>query len=289
MKRDTAAVGAVVVNYKARDHLVACVRSLRAEGVDDVIVADNDSRDGSREALAASDPAARFLPTGGNRGYGTAANRGAALAVGDLLLVCNSDVVLEPGAVKALAAVLDADRRVAIVGPRVDNDDGTLYPSPRTFPDLGVALGHAFLGQVAPRNRFTRRYRMLDWDHTRTLEAEWVSGACFLVRREAWVSLGGFDESYFMYVEDVDLCWRARREGWKVAFDPAARVTHAQGVSTDLHPYRMLVEHHRSLLRFYRRTTTGSRAALVPLVALGLVARAGLVCGRRALTSSRTR
>ena len=284
-----ATVSAVVVNYKAPVHLVQCVRSLRAEGVGDVVVVDNQSGDGSRETLAADDPGARFLDSGANLGYGTAANRGATLALGDLLLVCNSDVVLEPGAVKALAAVLDADRRVAIAGPRVENRDGTLYPSPRTFPDLGVAIGHAFLGQVAPGNRFTRRYRMLDWDHAQALDADWVSGACFLVRREAWVALGGFDESYFMYAEDVDLCWRAKRAGWKVAFEPAARVTHAQGASTDLRPYRMIVEHHRSLLRFYRRTTAGPQAALVPLVALGLAARAGLVCAQRALTPSRAR
>lgn len=284
-----ATVSAVVVNYKAPDHLVQCVHSLRAEGVDDVVVVDNHSGDGSRQALAADDPGARFLDTGANLGYGTAANRGAALATGDLLLVCNSDVVLEPGAVKSLAAVLDADRRVAIAGPRVENRDGTLYPSPRTFPDLGVAIGHAFLGQVAPGNRFTRRYRMLDWDHAQALDADWVSGACFLVRREAWVALGGFDESYFMYAEDVDLCWRAKRAGWTVAFEPAARVTHAQGASTDLRPYSMIVEHHRSLLRFYRRTTTGPQSALVPLVALGLAARAGLVCAQRALTPSRAR
>lgn len=282
-------VSAVVVNYRARDHLVQCVRSLRAEGVGDVVVVDNHSGDGSREALAAADPTARFLDTGANLGYGTAANRGATLALGELLLVCNSDVVVEPGAVKALAAVFDADPVVAIAGPRVENSDGTLYPSPRTFPDLGVAIGHAFLGHVAPGNRFTRRYRMLDWDHAATTGADWVSGSCFLVRRATWVALGGFDESYFMYAEDVDLCWRAGRAGWRVAFEPAARVTHAQGASTDLHPYRMIVEHHRSLLRFYRRTTTGPGVALVPVVALGLVARAGLVCARRALTSSRKR
>lgn len=283
------ALSAVVVNYKARDYLVDCVRSLRAEGVDEIVVADNHSADGSRQALAAADPAARFLDTGGNLGYGSAANRGAAQTAGALLLVCNSDVVLEPGAVKNMAAALDADQRLGIVGPRIENRDGTLYPSPRTFPDLGVAMGHAFLGQLAPGNRFTRRYRMLDWDHARMQEVDWVSGACFLVRREAWQAVGGFDETYFMYVEDVDLNWRVGRAGWKVAFEPEARVIHAQGVSTDLRPYRMILEHHRSLLRFYGRSRTGWRAAIVPVVAVGLGTRAGIMCARRAVTSSRAR
>ena len=284
-----AAVSAVVVNFNARDHLVECVRSLRAEGVDDVVVVDNDSADGSAPALAASDPGARIVATGANLGYGTAANRGAAVAAGDLLLVCNSDVVVEPGAVKALAAALDAWPGSAIVGPRIENLDGSVYPSPRTFPDLGVAVGHAFLGLVAPGNRFTRRYRMLDWDRAAAAAVDWVSGACFLVRRSAWEAVGGFDEAYFMYVEDVDLCWRASRAGWGVVFEPAARVVHVQGVSSERAPYRMIAEHHRSLLRFYRRTATGPRRGLVPLVAAGLAVRAGLACAQRSVTAARAR
>jgi N-acetylglucosaminyl-diphospho-decaprenol L-rhamnosyltransferase len=277
------AVSAVVVNYNARDHLLACVASLRAEGLDDVVVVDNDSSDGSRRALEAADPAARIVATGVNLGYGTAANRGAAAAAGRRLLVCNSDVVVEPGAVKSLAAVLDAEPGVGIVGPRIESADGTLYPSPRTFPAMGDALGHAFLGLVAPLNRFTRRYRMLDWDHARGRSVDWVSGSCFLAEREAWDAVGGFDEDYFMYVEDVDLCWRAHRGGWDVAFEPEARVIHVQGVSTDLAPYRMIVEHHRSLLRFHRRSSTGMAAALTPAVAAGLATRAALACAQRSL------
>jgi N-acetylglucosaminyl-diphospho-decaprenol L-rhamnosyltransferase len=284
-------VSAVVVNYNARDYLLECVRSLRAVGLDDVVVVDNASADGSRAALAAADPEARIVATGANLGYGTAANRGAAAAAGRTLLVCNSDVVLEPGAVKALLARLEeeAGAGVGLVGPRIENPDGSLYPSPRRFPDMAVAAGHAFLGLVAPRNRFTRRYRMLDWDHSTTRSVDWVSGACFLARREAWDAVGGFDEAYFMYVEDVDLCWRARRVGWDVVFEPGARVVHAQGVSSDLAPYRMIVEHHRSMLRFYRRTSRGPAAALLPVVAAGLALRTGLACAQRSVMGWRAK
>jgi len=250
---------------------------------------DNGSSDGSAEALRQADADAVWVPTGRNLGYGGAANRGAARATGELLLICNADVVVEPGAVKALTAALESDARLAIVGPRIEDAAGQLYPSPRTFPDLGVAFGHAFLGLVAPANRFTRRYRMLDWDHGATGSVDWVSGSCFLARRTAFEDLGGFDESYFMYVEDVDLCWRASRAGWLVGFEPAAGVLHVQGVSTDLAPYRMIVEHHRSLLRFSWRSTAGWRRALLPLVSVGLCARAALACGQRGLQSQRGR
>ncbi len=275
-------VSAVIVNYNARHHLLECVRSLREEGVNDIVVADNDSRDGSAEALARDHGDVVFLPTGANLGYGAAANRGAARCAGELLLVCNPDVTFEPGALKSLVAAIDTDDRLALVGPRIEGADGSLYPSPRTFPAIGDALGHAFLGLVAPGNAFTRRYRMLDWDRGRASDVDWVSGSCFLARRPAWDALGGFDERYFMYAEDVDLCWRAWRAGWKVGFEPAARVVHVQGVSTDLVAYRMVLAHHRSLLRFSYRSTTGWRRALLPLVTAGLALRAVLACAQRA-------
>ncbi|HEX2064395.1 MAG TPA: glycosyltransferase family 2 protein, partial [Acidimicrobiales bacterium] len=278
-----------VVNYNARDHLLACVRSLRAQGVGEIVVADNASSDGSAEALAASDANVVLVPTGANLGYGTAANRGVAACHGELFLVCNPDVTFGPGAVEVLVAALGADAGLALVGPRIEEPDGSLYPSARTFPGVADALGHAFLGLVAPGNRFTRRYRMLDWDHSRPGDVDWVSGSCFLVRRSAWEALGGFEEAFFMYAEDVDLCWRARRAGLRVGYEPAACVVHVKGVSTDQAPYRMIVAHHRSLLRFYQRSTTGWRRGLLPLVAAGLAVRTGLVAAQRAVEGVRAR
>ena len=275
-------VAAVVVNYNAAPHLVGCVRSLLSEGVADVVVADNASSDDSARVLAGSGLPARFLPTGRNRGYGGGANFGIAASDSELVLVCNADLEVQPGAVAALVAALDAEPHVAIVGPRILDPDGSLYPSARSFPALGDALGHAFLGLVAPRNRWSARYKLLGWDHAGRCDVDWVSGACFLARREVLDRLRGFDESYFMYSEDVDLCWRAWRAGWRVAYEPVAGVVHTQGASADQHPYRMIVEHHRSLLRFARRTTTGWRRALLPLVAAGLALRAALACVQRA-------
>ena len=134
---------------------------------------------------------------------------------------------------------------------------------------------------VAPGNRFTRSYRLLDWDHRAATYVDWVSGACFLARRQAWTEVGGFDPAYFMYLEDVDLCWRLGRAGWTVGYEPAALVTHAQGVSTDQRPYRMLAAHHRSMWRFAASTTTGWRRAVLPVVAGGLIGRLAVASARR--------
>jgi N-acetylglucosaminyl-diphospho-decaprenol L-rhamnosyltransferase len=278
-------VAAVVVNYNTRDHLLECVRSLRKAGVEEIVVADNDSRDGSVDALTAADRDVRVVPTGGNLGFGRAANRGADQTDADHLLICNPDITVDPDAVDILIEVLARDTAVALVGPRIVDPDGTVYPSPRVFPGLLDAVGHAFLGMVAPRNRFTRRYRMLDLDRDQpSADVDWVSGSCFLIRREAWDALGGFDEGYFMYAEDVDLCRRAHDAGWRVAFQPAARVGHVQGAATSQRPYRMILEHHRALWRFSVRTTRGPGRALLPLVAVALAVRTGLAWVHRALS-----
>ncbi len=263
-------VDAVIVNYNARDHLVECVRSLRADGVGDVVVVDNASSDGSEAALAAADGDSRFLPTGANLGFGTAANVGVANTTAPYVLVLNPDTIVHPGTTKALTAALDRDPRLAVVGPRVDNPDGTLYPSVRRFPRTGDAAGHAFLGIVWKANPFTQRYRMLDWDHAQARAVDWVSGTCILVRRSAFEQVKGFDPAYFMYVEDVDLCWRLQRAGWTIGYEPAGRVTHTVGASSQLAPYRMILAHHCSLLRFANRTTTGRGRVLLPAVAAGL-------------------
>jgi N-acetylglucosaminyl-diphospho-decaprenol L-rhamnosyltransferase len=124
---------------------------------------------------------------------------------------------------------------------------------------------------------------MEDIDQEATSPVDWVSGACFMARRRALDELGGFDESYFMYLEDVDLCWRAHRAGWTVAYVPTAVVTHVQGVSTAGHPYRMLVAHHRSAFRFAARTAEGRHRVALPGVALILAARLALASARQAL------
>jgi N-acetylglucosaminyl-diphospho-decaprenol L-rhamnosyltransferase len=280
-------LSAVVVNYNAGWLLAGCVASLRAEGIDEVLVADNASTDRSGATLAAADPSARWLPTGANLGYGAAANLGVAATTGRYVLVCNPDVVVGPGALAQLAAALDDDPALGVVGPRITEPDGAVYPSARVFPSLVDAVGHGLLGLVAPGNRFSRRYKLLDWDHTDPRRVDWVSGACFLTRRSAWDALGGFDPSYFMYLEDVDLCWRAWRAGWEVGYEPAAHVTHVQGVSTDRHPYRMIVAHHRSVLRFAGRTLTGAKRLGLPIVAVGLALRAVVACGHRWLAGRR--
>ena len=277
----TSGVAAVVVSYNVCDLLLRCIASLRAEGVERIVVVDNASKDGSA-AAAAGEPGVEVVALSRNLGFGAAANRGAARTDTPYVVVCNPDVELEPGAIKALLAAAEGDATIGLVGPRIDTPAGELYPSVRRFPSLLDAVGHAFLSFLWPRNPFSRRYRMLDWDHGSACDVDWVAGTFFLARRAAWDEVEGFDESFFMYLEDVDLCWRLHRAGWRVTYEPAARITHAIGRSTDQTPYRMIAAHHRSLFRYASKTATGPGRALLPLVAVALVVRTALAWAQRA-------
>ena len=276
-------VNYVVVNFNARRHLLECIESLKDQGTGQIVVVDNCSSDGSEQALVAAEPTARLVVMDRNRGYGAGVNRGMAETAGDLALVCNADVALANGALAPLVDALRSDPGLGAVGPLIHNPDGSVYPSARMFPSLADSVGHAFFGLVAPRNRFTRRYRMADWDHAVMREVQWISGACFLVRRAAFEAVGGFDESYFMYMEDVDLCQRLHQSGWRIAYEPRSSVIHSQGASTSLHPYRMILAHHRSMLRYAVRTTGGLGRLWIPLMAGGVVVRAVAACAKQAL------
>jgi N-acetylglucosaminyl-diphospho-decaprenol L-rhamnosyltransferase len=262
--------------------------------VTEIVVVDNDSHDGSSDGIE-SEPLVRVLRTGANLGYGTAANRGLATTGAEFVLVSNPDVTVHPGAVAALREAFAADPTLAIAGPRILEPDGSRYPSARRFPSMTVAAGHALLGVLRPGNRFSRRYRMVDLDSAvpaggaapATVAVDWVSGACFMARHRALKELGGFDESYFMYVEDLDLCWRAHRAGWRVGYVPGAVVTHEQGLSTDRRPYRMLLAHHRSALHFAALRAEGWRRLSLPAVALVLGARLSMAWARQALGTVR--
>jgi N-acetylglucosaminyl-diphospho-decaprenol L-rhamnosyltransferase len=272
------AVVAVVVNWNAGAHLAACVRTLVEARAAEVVVVDNGSADDSLARLdAAALEGVRVVRAGRNLGYGAGINLGASSAGPGHILVCNPDLLLEEGCIAALVGRLDGEPRLGIVAPRLRNPDGTTYVSGRPFPSLVDALGHAFAGLLWRSNPWTRRYLQTGWDREEAADVDWASGALLLVRRETFEQLGGFDERFFMFMEDVDLCWRAREAGWRVMIEPAAAAVHVVGASRAARPYRMIAAHHRSLWRWSSLRWKGWHRLGLPLVAVALIVRAALV------------
>ncbi len=240
-----------------------------------VVLADNGSTDGAPER-AATREGVELLPTGGNLGYGRAANKGVA-ALGDefgWVVIANPDVEWAEGSLDALLTAAERWPRGGAFGPLIREPDGSVYPSARLLPSLGRGAGHAVFSRVWPSNPWSRSYRQSEAAiDERT--AGWLSGSCFLVRRAAFDSVGGFDPRYFMYFEDVDLGERLGKAGWLNVYVPSAEVVHLGGHATAQASARMLAEHHRSAYRYLADRHQG--AAWAPLrVALraGLKARA---------------
>ena len=171
----------------------------------------------------------------------------------------------------------------------IRNPDETIYESGRDFPGLLQAVGHAFLGPFAPGNRFTRAYRQTNWDRSTEREVDWVSGAAMLIRRSALEQVGAFDEAFWLYGEELDLCTRLREAGWKVLATPELEVLHQGGVSTG-RSRRTHLMHSQSIYRYYRKhRATGWRRATLPLAWTALRARAELVALRERVAARRER
>jgi N-acetylglucosaminyl-diphospho-decaprenol L-rhamnosyltransferase len=282
-----AAWAAVVVNYNAGSALTGCVGSVLAQDPrPELVVVDNASTDGSLSELRHIHPEVRVVQAGANLGYARAANLGIAATGSAVVAVLNPDTVLAPGVGKAVLERFAAEPDLGAVGPQLHNSDGSVYPSARRVPSVTDAVGHGLLFFVWRNNPFTRRYREIGADPARPRDVDWVSGAAIWLRRAALDGIGGWDERYFMYVEDVDLCWRLRRAGWRVAYEPAGTVEHLLGVSTASRPYRMIAEHHRSLLRFAAVRFTGPRRALLAPAATFLAARSVLAMAHHRLAAS---
>ena len=247
-----ADVSIVVAAYNTADYLGRCLAALGERH--ELIVVDAGSTDGSQALVRERFPHARLLELESNPGYGGALNAGIEVASEQLLVLMNADAWPLPGGVERLAAAADSEPRAGIVGPRLLNLDGTLQPTVRGFPTLWrLATEYLFLRWFAPRSRALNAFYGSGFDHASRRDAEFLTGAVLLVRKELLEQIGGFDECFFMFNEEVDLCYRAREAGWRVVFSPDAEFIHARGASTSQVWPRMYREQLRSHLRFLQK------------------------------------
>ena len=263
---------AVVVTYCSGPFLDLLMTSIPASSARQVplTVVDNASTDGTVE-YATQHEAIQLIHAGRNLGYGRAANLGIGRSTEDWVVISNPDVRFEPGAIDSLREAASRWPRAGVLGPQILTPDGRVYPSARELPSLGRGIGHAIFGWWWPTNPWTAGYRR-EREAPSERTAGWLSGACLLVRREAFEDVGGFDESYFMYFEDTDLCERLSLAGWDVVYAPSAVVEHHGGHSTSHYLDLMSKAHHESAYRYLSRHYPGPMQA-----PLRWILRAGLV------------
>lgn len=266
------AVSVVVVAYRSRAHLPACLASLQAaaEGLPlELVVVDNASGDGTPDLVRQAFPWARVLENETNRGFAAAANQGARGARGRHVLFLNPDAVPSAGSLAVLVRALDADPSVGLVGPQLLNPDRSPQPSAWIAPGFrSLAFDALLLANLFPRSRMS----FLTVEGTEPREVSCLSGACLLARRECFESLAGFDERFFLYHEDFDLCLRARAAGYHVQLVPEARVVHSVGGSSFQDRRGFFLRFHESRGLLIRKHHPGLEGRLLAALHEGGVA-----------------
>jgi len=253
------AISVIISSHNTRGYLEQCLAAVGERY--EVIVVDSASSDGSQSLVRERFPHAHLVELDVNLGYGNSLNEGIALSSGEYLVLMNGDAWPLPGAVEGLAGLAEREPRTGVVGPRLLNLDGTLQPSVRGFPTLWrLATEYFFLRWLAPRTRALNAFYGSQFDHRSRCDAEFLVGAVLLVRRQVLDEIGGFDPSFFMFNEEVDLCYRVRAAGWSVVFWPEAEFVHVGGASTAQAWPGMYREQLRSHLRFLAKHSGLGRA-----------------------------
>jgi N-acetylglucosaminyl-diphospho-decaprenol L-rhamnosyltransferase len=254
----------IVVNWNVQDLLRTCLASLEAElGMTspgaagkgtEIIVVDNASADGSVEMLRAEFPHVTTISNQHNAGFGAANNQALAQSNGRYVLFLNPDTEVKPGAIRRMLAFIEQRPQAGCAGPRLLNPDGSIQSSRRSFPGVATAFVEStVLQRYCGGLGALRRFYSGRGDEHEPQRVDWLVGACLLMRRSALEEVGAFDERFFMYSEEMDLCYRLRQAGYEVWFVPEAEVVHHEGASSRQDLFLRNVNFHESRYRFFRK------------------------------------
>ncbi len=266
----TVDLSILIVNYKNSATLPDCLNSIYKTVQDlefEVILVDNDSADEDLQTVQENFPQVHLIKNTANLGFAKANNQAAKVSKGKTLLFLNPDTRLTENAAQAMIAQLKPDSKIGAIGPKVLNRDGSLQYSCRTFPTVWTGLfnRYSLLSRFFPNNKHTRRYLMTDYDHEESREVDWVSGCCMMVPKSVFLEVGGFDEKYFLFNEDVDLCHTLKHRGYKTLYFPPARIYHDITSSNRKVPPQIILKRHLGMSHYIEKHFTGN-PALKPLI-----------------------
>jgi GT2 family glycosyltransferase len=271
-------VSIVIVSWNVKAFLSDCIDSIHGFPTKhsvEIIVVDNASSDGTVDHLRSRYPDVRLVENLENAGFARANNQGAAIATGEYLYILNPDTLFLEESLDELVDFMDRNPDIAMCGPRVLNDDGSLQRSVRRFPTWKAAFcRYSVLKYFGIFRAELEHWRCRDFNYDRQQDAEQLIGAAMLVRREVFERFGGFDERFFMYYEEVDLCYRIKTGGLRVVYYPGAALIHLGGKSSDQVPAKKQFMILQSLLGYLRKHTAAATAGrLACLFKLGVLAQ----------------
>lgn len=255
----------IIVSWNVRALLHRCLYSISRCNLSlEVIVVDNASGDGSAEMVRAEFPHVQLLVNDENRGFTAANNQGLAESQARYLLLLNPDTEVVGDALAIMIRYMDDHPEVGALGPQLRYPDGSLQSSRRRFPTLATALVESTVVQEWwTGNRILQRYYMLDTPDDAIQPVDWVVGACLLVRREAYEQVGGLDEGFFMYSEELDWCRRIKDAGWTLVYLPTATVIHHEGKSSEQVVPARHIHFQTSKVRYFRKHQGSFQAGIV--------------------------
>ena len=277
-----------IVNWNAGSLLGRCLSSIadhRGNLISEIVVVDNASRDDSTAVLQEF-PQVHLIQNQTNLGFARASNQALQQAHGRFFLLLNPDTEVRPDALEAMVGFMDRHPDAGALGCQLLNSDGSIQVSCSHFPNLrNMALESLGLSRLFPRSRWFARFKMSYWSHDEEAEVDQPSGACLMVRRAAWEQVGPLDEQFFMYFEEVDLCLRLRRAGWRIFFTPQAQVVHYGGESSRQQLDVRVVVLYQSMIRFFEKHYGTWQVLALKGLIVGEMAGRGLVTLSKALLS----
>jgi N-acetylglucosaminyl-diphospho-decaprenol L-rhamnosyltransferase len=253
-------VSILIVTYNAANFIGTCLRSIYSHNIGlrfEVIVVDNASKDGSPQFIRRHFQQVKLIENAKNLGFAKAANIAYEKSRSEFCLFMNPDIIIQPGSIRNLWEYLLDHHDVAIVFPKLYNIDGSLQYSCRTFYTIPIVLlRRTSLGKLFPNSKIVRDHLMMNWDHNTPRAIDWALGASMMVRKSAVGNAKPFDERFFLYFEDVDLCYRMKMAGWSVMYNPEAEMIHhhvRHSAGKGLH--RAKIQHLKSWIQFMFKHT----------------------------------
>ncbi|MBC7333927.1 MAG: glycosyltransferase family 2 protein [Actinobacteria bacterium] len=267
----------IIVSYNSLSFLKDAIGSILShppKASYEIIVVDNASTDGSAQFVKANFPAVRVITNERNFGFAKANNIAIRSSDCRFVLLMNSDCKVYEGSLDALLNFMEENPAVGVVGPRIVNSDGSIQLSCRRFPSMLNAGLHSLLTDIFPNNPFSRKYKLADVERNKPFAVDWVSGSFMLIRRKALDEIGLLDERYFMYAEDVDLCFRMWKNNWQVFYFPHASVLHYIGGSSKEKEFVSCFRMQKSIFYFFWKHYKNSfKIILIPFLAFVLSMR----------------